>query len=164
MSIQQPTPENSPGNHNFEQVNYPETLEAIQQQQLKLKLEIERLRQDMERRRGWFQTLISGLVIAILIAISISSWFAYSLLAAEQIAQQEASKAAATQAEILERVEQLEEKLQNLSQRVPEEFSELKDATQSNQRELQKLSDRLNRVEGRVEAKQRESATPVQEE
>ena len=159
MNIQ-PSPENSAENQNTETVNYPESLESIQQQHLKLKREIEQLRQDMERRRGWFQTLISGLVIAILIAISISSWFAYSLLAAEQIAKQEATKAAATQADILERVERLEEKLQNLNQRIPEEFSELKDTIQLSRQDLQKLSDRLSQVE----AKQRDSATPVQEE
>lgn len=156
----QPSRESNAENQHFDQVNYPENLEAIQQQQLKLKMEIEQLQKDIERRRGWFQTLISGLVIAILIAISISSWFAYRILAAEQIAQQEASKAATTQAEILERVERLEEKLGNLSQRVPEEFSELRDTTQSNQRELQKLSDRLREVE----AKQRELATPSTED
>ncbi|NEO32734.1 MAG: hypothetical protein F6K36_20380 [Symploca sp. SIO3C6] len=153
MSIK-PTPEPSAENHNSEPGKdlASETIAAIEQQQLKLKLEVEKLYRDVERQRGWFQTLVSGLVMAIMIAIGISSWFAYRLVVQEQITQREATETAAIQAEILEQVERLEQKLQKLNQQTPEELAEIKDATESTQRELQQLLNRLNQIE----AKQRD--------
>lgn len=157
MSIQ-PTPEPSAENQNPDSGNNiaSETIAAIDQQQLKLKLEVEKLYRDMERQRGWFQTLVSGLVMGIMIAIGISSWFAYRLIVQEQITQREATESAATQAEILEQVELLEQQLQKLSQQTPEDLAQLKETTESSQRELQQLLNRLNQVE----AKQRELGKP----
>ncbi|MGK7877092.1 MAG: hypothetical protein AB4426_28510 [Xenococcaceae cyanobacterium] len=135
---------------------YPETLQDVHQQHLNLKLEVEQLYRKVELMRGLFQTLVSGLVIAIVIAIGISSWFAYRLLTQEQRARQEAAKAAATQKDMLKQVEQLEQQLQSLSQQVQEELPKLTDATQASQQELQQLRDRL----AQVEAKQRKSGNP----
>ncbi|MDJ0705901.1 MAG: hypothetical protein QNJ46_21750 [Leptolyngbyaceae cyanobacterium MO_188.B28] len=127
---------------------------ALQEQHLNLKLEVEQLYGKVDRLRGLFQTLVSGLIIAIIIAIGISGWFAYRLLVQEQVAQREAEQAAATEAEILERVEQLaeqlqrqEEQLQRLSQQIPEELKTLTDSVQANQRQLERLRDRLKIIE-----------------
>ena len=77
-------------NANLKDESFPETL---QEQHLNLKLEVEQLYGKVDRLRGLFQTLVSGLIIAIIIAIGISGWFAYRLLVQEQIALQKAKQA-----------------------------------------------------------------------
>ena len=131
--------------------NLPDTL---QEQHLKLKLEVEQLYGKVDRLRGLFQTLVSGLVIAIVIAIGISGWFAYRLLVQEQIAQREAEQAATEAAEMRDRVEQLAEQLQRQDEQwqrfrreIPEELTTLTDSVQANQRQLQLMSDRLKKIE-----------------
>ena len=64
------------------------------------------------------------------------------------------NKRAATEATILEQVEQLaeqlqrqEEQLQRLSQQIPEELKTLTDSVQANQRQLELLRDRLTPIE-----------------
>ncbi|MDJ0707180.1 MAG: hypothetical protein QNJ46_28225 [Leptolyngbyaceae cyanobacterium MO_188.B28] len=131
--------------------NLPDTLE---EQYLNLKLEVEQLYRKIDRFRGLFQTLISGLVIAIVIAIGISGWFAYRLLVQEQIAQREADQAAAIADEMREKIEQLETKLQRqdeqwqrFRQEIPDELTTLTDSVQSNQRQLELLRDRVKKIE-----------------
>ncbi len=143
----QPTPER-PSEQNINS----ETLEAVEQQQLSLKLELERLYRDVAQLRGWIQMLVSGLVLAILIAIIISSWLTYRLLVQQQLTRQEAGKTATDQANMLEQVEQLQQQLQSLTQQVSQQSTELTDTTQNTQQELQQLRDRLKQVE----AKQRQ--------
>ena len=128
--------------------------DTLQEQYLNLKLEVEQLYGKIDRLRGLFQTLVSGLIIAIVIAIGISGWFAYRLLVQEQIAQREAEQATAAEAEMHERVEQLDEQWQRqdeqwqrFRQEVPEELTTLTDTVQSNQRQLQLLRDRLRELE-----------------
>ncbi len=138
----QPTPERP-----SEQKMNADTLEAIEQQQLSQKLELERLYRDVTQLRGWIQMLVSGLVLAILIAIIISSWLTYRLLIQQQMTRQEATKASTDQTKILEQVEQLQQKLQSLTEQASQQSTELTDTTQNTQQELQQLSDRLQQLE-----------------
>ena len=132
-----------------------ETLpDTLQEQHLNLKLEVEQLYGKVDRLRGLFQTLVSGLVIAIVIAIGISGWFAYRLLVQEQIAQREAEQAATEATEMRDRIEQLAEQLQRQDEQwqrfrreIPEELTTLTDSVQANQRQLQLLRDRLKKIE-----------------
>ena len=128
--------------------------DTLQEQHLNLKLEVEQLYGKIDRLRGLFQTLVSGLIIAIVIAIGISGWFAYRLLVQEQIAQREAEQAAAEAAEMRDRIDQLEgqlqrqdEQLQRFRQNIPEELTTLTDTVQANQRQLGLLRDRLKKIE-----------------
>jgi|GEM_PF-5701686 archaellum component FlaC len=141
----QPTPEN----YN------PDTLEAVEQQQVNLKLELERVHKDVSRLRGWIQLLVSGLVLATLISIIISSWLTYRLLVQQEIARREAAKAATTQEEMLKRVEQLEQQLQSFTGEFPGQLADLTDQNLVTQQELQRLRERLNQLE----ALQRDAAT-----
>ena len=128
--------------------------DTLQEQYLNLKLEVEQLYGKIERFRGLFQTLVSGLVIAIVIAIGISGWFAYRLLVQEQIARRKADQAAADAAEMREKIDQLEAQLQRqdeqwqrFRQDIPTELTTLTDSVQANQRQLQLLRDRVKKVE-----------------
>ena len=135
--------------------------DSPQEQFLNLKLEVEQIYGKVERLRGLLQTLVSGLVIAIAIAIGISGWFAYSLLVQEQIARQDAEKAATTAAEMLEKVTQLEEELQRqqeqlqrqqeqlqqLQAQFPEEVTALSENIEVNQQQLKLLRERLSDIE-----------------
>jgi regulator of replication initiation timing len=133
----QPTPEN----YN------PDTLEAVEQQQVNLKLELERVHKDVSRLRGWIQLLVSGLVLATLISIIISSWLTYRLLVQQEIARLEAAEAATTQEEMLKRVEQLEQQLQSFTGQFPGQLADLTDKNRVTQQELQRLRERLNQLE-----------------
>lgn len=138
----QPTPERP-----SEQKMNGDALEAVEQQQLSQKLELERLYRDVAQLRGWIQMLVSGLVLAILIAIIISSWLTYRLLVQQQMTRQEATKASTDQAKTLEQVEQLQQQLQSLTEQASQQSTELTDTTQNTQQELQQLSDRLQQLE-----------------
>ena len=128
--------------------------DPLQEQYLNLKLEVEHLYSKVDRFRGLFQTLVSGLVIAIVIAIGISGWFAYRLLVQQQIAKREANRTAADAAEMREKIEQLEgqlqrqnEQWQRFRQEIPDELTTLTDSVQSNQRQLELLRDRVKKIE-----------------
>ncbi|MGB3534153.1 MAG: hypothetical protein WBA13_11615 [Microcoleaceae cyanobacterium] len=142
----QPTPE--PNIH-------PHTLETVEQQQANFKLDLERIHKDVSRLRGWVQLLVSGLVLATVISIIISSWLTYRLLLQQEIARREAAEAAASQAEMLEQIDTLEQQLQSLNQQFPGRLANLTDENLVTQQELQRLRERLNLLE----ALQRESST-----
>ncbi len=131
----------------------PDTLEAVEQQQVNFKLDLERVHKDVSRLRGWIQLLVSGLVLATLISIIISSWLTYRLLVQQEIARREAAEAATTTAELLKRVEQLEQQLQSLAGQFPGQLADLTDENLVTQQEIQRLRDRINQLE----ALQRES-------
>jgi regulator of replication initiation timing len=134
----QPTPEYNPN---------PDTLDAVEQQQVNLKLELERVHKDVSRLRGWIQLLVSGLVLATLMSIIISSWLTYRLLVQQEIARREATQAATTQEEMLKRVEQLEAQLQGFTGQFPGQLADLTDENLVTQQELQRLRERLNQLE-----------------
>ncbi|MEA5469020.1 hypothetical protein [Spirulina sp. 06S082] len=124
---------------------------TIQEQHLNLKLEVEQVYRKVDRLQTTLQTLLSGLLVATLIAVGVATWFAYRLLLEEKIAQQEVKKTIETQAEIIERLDRLEEQIQSqerkikrLSEDIP---PELGDRLEEDRQELQKFRDRLNRLE-----------------
>ena len=127
------------------------SLENLQEQCLNLKLEIEQLYRNVEVLRRWLQTLVTGLFVAIVVAIGMVSWFAYRLLIQQKLAQLEAVKTANTTTELLARIEQLEgqiklqtEQVEDLRQQVPVNLSEL---IRDNQQQLQQLRDQLQQIE-----------------
>ena len=127
------------------------SLENLQEQCLNLKLEIEQLHRNVEMLRKWLQTLVTGLIVAIVVAIGIVSWFAYRLLIQQKLAQLEAEKTANTKTELLGRIEQLEgqikrqtEQVEELRQQLPVNLSEL---IRDNQKQLQQLRDQLQQIE-----------------
>lgn len=128
----------------------------LQEQQVNLKLEVERLYRDVEGLRGWFQTLVSGLVIAMLIAIAISSWFAYRLLVQEELARQQSAKALEANAEMQVHVEQLEAEFQRQNELLKQlntdlqDLAEVNDNIQKNQENLRALDDRLTEAEAGI--------------
>lgn len=141
--------------------------DSLQEQHLSLKLEVEQLYGKVDRLRVLLQTLVSGLIIAIAIAIGISGWFAYRLLIQEQIARRDADKATTAEAQMREQITQLVEKLQRqdeqlqrFRQEIPEQLSTLSDTVQTNERQLQLLRDRLQEI-GTEKLPQKNSAPPT---
>ena len=131
---------------------------------LQLQHEIEQLSQKVDRLQGFFQTLVSGLVIAILITLSIASWFAYRLFIQEQMSAQELRNLVQKEEEILEQVKQIESKLDNLRTEIQAELSQHNQdlnkqdkSLQTYQQELTQLRDRLNQLDTR----QKQLTTPV---
>lgn len=128
--------------------------QRLQEQHLNLKLSVEELYKRVARLRGLLQTLVVGLVFAVLLTIGISGWFAYRLLLQERVMQQETEEAAKTNAKILERLEEIDtqlqrqrNQLQTLREEVPEEFKTLTETLQANQRQLKLLRDRIGQLE-----------------
>ncbi len=119
-------------------------VQSLREQVLTLKPKIDRLSQDVDQLRGWFQTLISGMAIAILFAIGISTWSVIRLLEQEQATRQEAAKAATARSETLDRIVQMEEKLQSISQQGPAEFQELATVLEESQQQLMELRDQIS--------------------
>lgn len=147
-----------PSEQNFEKTVPDQDIEVLsspsQEQFLNLKIEVEKLYSKVNGLSGLLQTLVSGLVIAIAIAIGIAGWFAYHLLVQEQIAQRDAEQAAAAESEMLEQIVQLEEQLQRqeeqlqrFKEQVPEEITVLTDSIEANQRQLELLRERLPKAE-----------------
>jgi len=147
-----PDPQNLEA-QNPEAQNHDNALALLQEQQQLLKSSLEDLQNRTRRLRGLVQTLVSGLVIAVLLAIGISGWFAYRLLVQEQIVQRETEQAAEANAAMLEQLEALEaevqrqqDQLQTLRSDIPAELTGLSDTVQSNQRQLQVLQERIQQL------------------
>lgn len=140
---------------------YLETLQDIQQRQLDLNVEVERIHKKVDQFRLFFQTLVSGLVLAILIAFGIAIWYAYRSFSQQQIARQAAEEITATQEELITQVEQLETRLRRLQQELPDEVAAVTDDVQSGRVELRRLRDRLNDVEAQLDIlEQQETEAP----
>lgn len=131
---------------------YLETLQDVQQQQVELKVEVERIHQDVERFRVFFQTLVSGLLLAIAIAFGIAIWYAYRSFSERQIARQAVEEVTATQESLATQVDRLEGRLQQLEQDFPEQVDEVNDDVQASQTELRRLRERLEAVTTELEA------------
>ena len=138
----------APTNPEIDDQTSPKT---IQEQHLNLKLEVEQLYRKIDRLQGGLQTLLSGLLVATLIAVGVAVWFAYRLLLEEKIAQREVKKTVETQAEIIERLDLMEEQIQSqarkikrLSEDIP---PELGDRIEEDRQNLQKFRDRLDQLE-----------------
>ena len=122
-------------------------LHNLEDKQLNLQLEVERLYRQVEELRVWLQTLVTGLVIATAIAIGISSWFAYRLLSQEQMARREASEAATVQGEIFDRLQELEEEVDGFDRQLSAELEDWEENSNLYQQRWQELRDRLTRLE-----------------
>lgn len=138
----------APTNPEIDDQTSPKT---IQEQHLNLKLEVEQLYRKIDRLQGGLQTLLSGLLVATLIAVGVAVWFAYRLLLEEKIAQREVKKTVETQAEIIERLDLMEEQIQSqarkikrLSEDIP---PELGDRIEEDRQNLQNFRDRLDQLE-----------------
>ena len=153
MNKQTPPESTSEPNQN------PDNIPSLQLQQ-----EIEELSQKVDRLQGFFQTLVSGLVIAILITFSIASWFAYRLFIQEQMSAQELRNVAQKEEKILEQVKQIESKLEDLRAEIRadlfqynQDLAKQDKSLQTYQQELTQLRDRLNQLDTR----QKQFTTPV---
>jgi uncharacterized protein HemX len=111
----------------------------------------------LERLRRLAQTLVGGLAIALIISIGISGWFAYRSLLQERINRKQAEAAEQQNTEIMERVDSLEQQLQNqkrqverVDEQIPPQLETLTDSVNANQRQLQLLQKRIERIEKKV--------------
>ncbi len=130
---------------------YLVAMQDIQQQQAELRTDVERIHQSFDRFKGFFQTLVSGLVITVLVAFGIAIWYAYRSFSEQQAARQMAEETAVIQDEIIGRVNQLEESLQQLEQDFPEQLGDVSDEIQSSQADLRRLRTRLEAVSAELE-------------
>jgi predicted nuclease with TOPRIM domain len=136
----------------FPENSVPQKAPEVNYQRLHdLPQEVERIYLDLDQLRKLWQTLVTGLIIAIFLALGISLWFAYRLLLQEKIARQKTQEDATTKAELIEQIEELQRQVQlqdqqltRIRQQIPENIT---DSLQQNQTEINKLSDRLDKLE-----------------
>lgn len=131
-----------------------QTLQLLQTQVQTLSLNLEEVQNRMDQTRGLIQTLVVGLVIAVLTTLSVSGWFAYRLLVQDQIVQREARQANEANEAMLEQIAELEarlqrqrEQIQTLRDDVPGELETLSDTVQSNRRQLGLIREQLQQLE-----------------
>ena len=148
MNPQQPSQPNS-DQKNSNQVNET-TPQNLPSSILNLKLEVEKIYRDVDQLRKLLQTLVTGLILAIIVSLSISSWFAYRLLLQERIFQRQSNNSTKKQEEIVSNLENLKiqvqsqnEQLQSLKQQ-PEDLQTL---LLNYEQKIQKLSERLEELE-----------------
>jgi uncharacterized protein HemX len=112
---------------------------------------VEELEIKLQRLQALAQTLISGLIVAILISIGVSGWFAYRLNVQQQTAQRKAEEFEQTEQELREQLDSLEQEftrqqqeIERLDEQLPQELETLSRAVNSNQRQLDVLQQQLN--------------------
>ena len=112
---------------------------------------VEILQVKLERLQGLDQTLITGLVVAIIISIGVSGWFAYRLLVQEQVMQSKVEAFEQTEAELRERLEELEKQIatqqrqiESFNEQFPQELETINSAVSSNQRQIEILRQQMN--------------------
>ena len=113
----------------------------------KLQLEVEKLQREVQKLRLFFQTLVSGLLIATFLAVSISSWFAYRLFIQEQATQRAIEKAGERFATAEENFNKLQANFDSFSEELPEDLAKQNKNLLEYQGDLQQLRDRLSRLE-----------------
>ncbi len=152
-SIPDPTPDpNETASHDDQPLDaYLETLQDVQQQQIELKVEVERIHREVERFRAFFQTLVSGLVLVILVSFGSAIWFAYRSFLQQQIARQTAEEMTVMQDEMQEQVTQLQGQLQRLQRDLPDQLNDVSEDVQSRSVEMEELRDRIQNLESQLE-------------
>ncbi|MGJ3248533.1 MAG: hypothetical protein ACFE0I_20925 [Elainellaceae cyanobacterium] len=125
-------------------------LEGLAQELLELKLaylsETNKVNKDVSHLRGHIYWLTVALVGAIAIASGVISWLSFSLRSdQERLAQQ--VEAIATESVAVERIEQVESRLNSLSNRFPERIVT---DIRTNQEQLQELETRITEVAEQV--------------
>lgn len=115
---------------------------------------VESLEVKLERLQGLAQTLIGGLIVAILITIGVSGWFAYRLILQEQTARRKAQEFAQTEIELQEQLDTLEqqllsqrETLQRLQNEIPQNLEQINEAIDSNQEQIERLETQLENTQ-----------------
>lgn len=129
-------------------------LVTLQEQQQTHQRQLEELRQKMTKTWGLIQTLIVGLVIAILVTIGTAGWFAYNLLVQEQVLRRESAQAADAEAALQEQLEEMTEQLERqqrqlrtLRETATEELETLDGSVQSYREQLEQLEERVDQAE-----------------
>ncbi|MEO0395524.1 MAG: hypothetical protein AAF243_05985 [Cyanobacteria bacterium P01_A01_bin.137] len=125
----------------------PETpLALLQEQQQAHQTQLNDLQKRVSQTWGLIQTLVAGLVIAILVTIGVSGWFAYRLLVQEQVLRRESEQTAQAEEDMLEQLEEMtaqlerqQRQLQTLRQNLTDELETIDSSIESNQRQLQTL-------------------------
>ncbi|AFZ44244.1 hypothetical protein PCC7418_2081 [Halothece sp. PCC 7418] len=119
---------------------------------------VEELEVKLERLQALAQTLIGGLIVAILITIGVSGWFAYRLILQEQTARRKAQEFEQTEIEFQDRLDTLEqrllsqqEKIERLQEQIPENLETINNAVDSNQQEIERLQEQLQKTESSSE-------------
>lgn len=113
---------------------------------------VEELEVKLERLQGLAQTLIGGLMVAILITIGVSGWFAYRLILQEQQARRRVQEFQQTEVEIQEKLNNLEQKIsaqqQQISQlreEIPDDLETVTNTVNSNQEQIEVLQNQIKR-------------------
>ncbi|MBP0017602.1 MAG: hypothetical protein J7647_08590 [Cyanobacteria bacterium SBLK] len=132
---------------------------SIQEQHIDLKLEVEQIYRKVDRLRTGLQTLVSGLMVAILISLGVATWFSYRLLLEEKRASQETQQTLELQKEMLERLDILEERIDSQErqirqarEQIPQDINPL---IEENRKQLQQLQEKLEKLEN-VQAEEEE--------
>ncbi|MDC0831946.1 hypothetical protein POG22_02830 [Geitlerinema sp. CS-897] len=141
---------------------YLEALQDVQQQQVELKVDVERIHKDIERFRVFFQTLVSGLLLAIAIAFGIAIWYAYRSFSQQQIARRSVEDVTAMQEDLVAEIDRLESRLQRLERDFPDRLDDVTNDVTSSQMELRRLRDRLDAIEAQLD-NSNDDATPPEE-
>jgi len=115
---------------------------------------VEELEVKLEQLQASAQTLIGGLIVAILITIGVSGWFAYRLILQEQTARRKAQEFEQTEIELQEQLDTLEQQLstqqqqmKRLREQIPQNLENLNSAVDSNQREIERLQEQIQEPE-----------------
>jgi len=115
---------------------------------------VEDLEIKLERLQMLAQTLIWGLMVAILITIGVSGWFAYRLILQEQQARRKEQEFEQTRVELQERLESLEKQvaqqqrqMERIEEKIPDNLDEVASAVDSNQRQIEGLQQDINQLE-----------------
>ncbi|MDJ1181735.1 hypothetical protein [Roseofilum casamattae] len=125
--------------------------QRLDEQHIDLKLEVEELYRQVDRLRNWLQTLVSGLLVAILMSIGIASWLWYRLLLSATLERQETQRILAIQEEMQETLQVLDEQLASQERKLSElreQFStDLNVAIAENRQKLDDLQEQVITIE-----------------
>lgn len=115
---------------------------------------VEDLEVKLERLQALAQTLIGGLMVAILITIGVSGWFAYRLILQEQQARRKQQEFDQTKVELQERIDSLEQQLsqqqrqlERLEEKIPENLEQVTNTVNSNQEQISGLQQDINQLQ-----------------
>lgn len=115
---------------------------------------VEDLEVKLERLQGLAQTLIGGLVVAIIITISVSGWFAYRLILQEQTARRKAQEFEENKIELQEQLANLEQRVTSQQQQIDQlrnklsqDLETLRRAIESNQEGVESLQEEINELD-----------------
>lgn len=125
---------------------------------------VEELEVKLERLQALAQTLIGGLMVAILITIGVSGWFAYRLILQEQEARRKAEDFQQTESQLQDQINTLEQRIntqqqqmERLREQIPQDLATLESAVNNNQEKVELLQEELSQLET---IQEEETSTP----